>query len=408
MKSDVSSLNCDVLIVGAGVIGLAVGRELSEQYPGLKIVFLDKEDEIAFHGSGRNSGVLHAGFYYTANSLKAKFTRDGNLALHNFCDEKGIKVNRVGKVVVAQTEDDVAGIRELERRAKVNGVKVSVIDPKELGEIDPNAKTKNIALWSPTTSTVDPKEVCAALKHDLEAANTRFLFGEGFAESLDRTHVRTTKDRKIEYKLLINTAGLYADRIAQRWGCSAHYRILPFKGVYLKFKGSTPPVRTNIYPVPNLGNPFLGVHFTITVDGDVKIGPTAIPALWRENYSGLSRFKITEFAEIMTDEARLFLSNAFGFRKLAFEELRKYKRDHFVRLATRMVRTIDASGFSEWSKPGIRAQLLDLRNDSLVQDFVVESTDNSVHILNAVSPAFTGSIPFAQWIVKNYCSDRIL
>ena len=158
----------------------------------------------------------------------------------------------------------------------------------------------------------------------------------------------------------------------------------------------------NIYPVPNLKNPFLGVHYTKTVTGDIKIGPTAIPAFWRENYQGLSKFNFVECTSTLGYQTRLFLTNSFKFRELAFEEMRKYNKKYFVSLATAMVQKIDPSGFTTWTKPGIRAQLLDKTNLSLVQDFVIEADKNSIHILNAVSPAFTCAFPFADYIVNTY------
>jgi L-2-hydroxyglutarate oxidase LhgO len=154
--------------------------------------------------------------------------------------------------------------------------------------------------------------------------------------------------------------------------------------------------------VPNLKNPFLGVHYTITVDGTIKIGPTSIPAFWRENYKGWDNFRWNELFAILLWEARLFIMNSFGFRNLALEEIKKYNRKYFTGLAVRMVRTIDGRGFKEWSKPGIRAQLLNIRTKELAMDFVVEGDQRSIHILNAVSPAFTGSIPFAKWVVDKY------
>lgn len=178
--------------------------------------------------------------------------------------------------------------------------------------------------------------------------------------------------------------------------------MMPFKGLYLKYTKNTTDIKMNIYPVPNLKNPFLGVHYTKTVTGDIKIGPTAIPAFWRENYHGLSKFDLNEFATTVNYQSRLFLTNSFKFRELAFEEMRKYNKAYFVSLATAMVQHIDPKGFTTWTKPGIRAQLLDKTNLSLVQDFVVEADKNSVHILNAVSPAFTCAFVFADFIVENY------
>ena len=158
----------------------------------------------------------------------------------------------------------------------------------------------------------------------------------------------------------------------------------------------------NIYPVPNFKNPFLGVHFTKTVDGNIKIGPTSIPALWRENYNFSSNFQWNEFTEIMAHETRLILTNAFGFRNLAWDEIKKYNKKYFIRLAENMVQKIDPNGFTEYTKPGIRAQLLDKKHLKLVQDFVIEGDEHSTHILNAVSPAFTCAFPFAEFVTKNY------
>ncbi len=202
--------------------------------------------------------------------------------------------------------------------------------------------------------------------------------------------------------MIINAAGLYADTIAKQYDFSSKYTIIPFKGLYLKYIKNDAPIRTNIYPVPNLKNPFLGVHYTVTVNNTIKIGPTSVPAFWRENYNFYSRFRFSELAQILRWEAILFLTNAFGFRNLAFEEMSKYNRKHFVKLATRLVQTIDKTGFKEWSTPGIRAQLLNKKTKELVQDFVVEGDKQSIHILNAVSPAFTSSFPFARWVVDQY------
>ena len=154
--------------------------------------------------------------------------------------------------------------------------------------------------------------------------------------------------------------------------------------------------------MPNLKNPFLGVHYTITVDGTIKIGPTSIPAFWRENYKGMENFKGGELGNVLGWESRLFMTNAFGFRGLAFDEMKKYNKSYFVNLATSMVHNIDKSGFTEWSKPGIRAQLLNTKTLELVMDFVVEGDNTTIHVLNAVSPAFTCSFPFATWVVDNY------
>jgi len=392
----------DYLIIGAGIIGLAIARELRSRYPVAEITILEKEPDVAYHSSGRNSGVLHSGFYYSADSLKARFTRDGNFAMKDFCRQKSLKLNECQKLVVAKDEAELEPLYELDRRGKLNGVDVKIITESEAKEIDPNARTFKYALYSPNTATVDPTEVNKAIRDELQASGVNFLFSEGYKKKLDGNTIETSAGQILSAKKLINTAGLYADKIARDFGYSRNYTIIPFKGIYLKYTKKDKPIRTNIYPVPNLKNPFLGVHYTITVDGTIKIGPTSIPAFWRENYKGMDNFKADELGNILGWETRLFLSNAFGFRGLAFDEIKKYNKSYFVDLATSMVHHIDKSGFTEWSKPGIRAQLLNTKTLELVMDFVVEGDHTTIHVLNAVSPAFTCSFPFAKWVVDNY------
>ena len=393
---------CDYLIIGAGIVGLAIAKQLKKQFPGAKIIILEKEQSVALHSSGRNSGVLHAGFYYTADSLKAKFTVSGNKAMKEFCYEYNLQINECGKVVVAQHEDELDGLNTLYNRGLVNGVELAQIDDSELKEIEPNAKTFAKALYSPSTATVNPIEISNFLKKCLENEGVSFLFGDGLLKKVDDCTVITNSGKKLTAGKIINCAGLYADKIARGFGFSRDYKIIPFKGIYLKYSGNDNPVRTNIYPVPNLRNPFLGVHYTVTVDGHIKIGPTAIPAFWRENYSGLDKFSISEFLDVSITESSLLMTNKFNFRGLAFEEMRKYWKPYYRSLAAGLVNSIDTSKFSEWTRPGIRAQLLNISTKELVQDFVVEGDDKSVHILNAVSPAFTCSFPFAEYVVNKY------
>jgi L-2-hydroxyglutarate oxidase LhgO len=207
-----------------------------------------------------------------------------------------------------------------------------------------------------------------------------------------------TQTDRIRYRYLFNAAGLYADRVARHFGAGRDFTMIPFKGIYLRY-GDDDLVQRLIYPVPNLRNPFLGVHFTKTVDGHVKIGPTAIPAFWRENYGFAQRFDPREFGEIVAREARLLLRNSFNFREMAIGEIRKYRRSALIREARRLVNHLDPSRFTGHTLPGIRAQLLNLKTSELVMDFLIEHGENSTHVLNAVSPAFTSAFSFARHIV---------
>lgn len=388
----------DFLVIGGGVIGLSLARELRRKFPGQKVTLLEKEAQVGLHASGRNSGVLHAGFYYSADSLKARFTRQGNLSLHEYCEAKGIPINRCGKLVVAQDEAEHPVLDELLRRGQANGVPLEKLTAEDARKIEPRVKTHRHALFSPSTSSVDPARVMAALREDAQAEGVQVRTGCGYRRQ--RHGIVFGETDAFQAGFVVNAAGLYADRIARDYGFSERYRILPFKGIYLYSSQAPGALRTNIYPVPDLRNPFLGVHFTVTADGRAKIGPTAIPAFWREQYRGLQNFRLAELTEILFRQAGLFLFSQFDFKRLAFEETRKYARRRLVSLAGALLEDVRPQDYRQWGKAGMRAQLLDIRERKLVMDFVVERDDRSLHVLNAVSPGFTCALPFARHIVE--------
>ena len=387
-----SNKKYDYLVVGAGIIGMTIAYELKSKNENLKILIVDKEDDVAKHASGRNSGVLHAGFYYSADSLKAKLTVDGNKLMKQFCRENNIFINDTKKIVVAKDEKELEGIYELQRRAEINGVDTKIINDNEVKKIDPNIRTYKKALYSPTTASIDPIEVCNKLKNLLIDEGVEFYFNTSFEKS------------NFKYDYLINCAGAYADKIAKKFNLAHDYTMLPFKGIYLKYIENKTAIKTNIYPVPNLDNPFLGVHYTITVDGSIKIGPTAIPVFWRENYKGFDNFNLFEMIEMLYYTSKLFILNSFNFRNLALNEMKNYSKKVFIQKAKDMVYSINDN-----FKPipaGIRAQLLNTKTNELVQDFVVEHARDSTHILNAVSPAFTCSFAFAKYVVENINQNK--
>ncbi|MBI3991933.1 MAG: L-2-hydroxyglutarate oxidase [Candidatus Lambdaproteobacteria bacterium] len=385
---------CDVLVIGGGVIGISIAREIRRRRGAARVVVLEKETALAQHASGRNSGVLHAGFYYSADSLKAKMTRAGNQALTAYCEEKRIPLNRCGKLVVAQDESELATLDELLRRGRVNGVPLEAIGEEDARRIEPRVRTLGRALFSPSTSAVDPARVLAALADDARAEGIELRLGTAYLGRRDGD-VQTTAGR-LSAGYVVNAAGLQADRIARDFGFAQHHRILPFKGLYLYSDEPPGAVRTNIYPVPNLRNPFLGVHFTVTADGHAKIGPTAIPAFWREQYTGWENFRLDELGEILLRQAGLLFFSGFDFPALALEELHKYSRRYLVSLAARMMTGVALHDYRRWGRPGIRAQLLDLRTRKLEMDFHFEHDARSLHVLNAVSPGFTCAMPFAS------------
>ena len=387
----------DFLILGGGIIGLSIARELKHRFADAEITLLEKEAACGLHASGRNSGVIHAGFYYSVNSLKAKLTRAGNQAMTAYCEAKKIPLNRCGKLVVAKDQDDLPQLDELLRRGQANGVPLESLTEEEARKIEPRVKTHQRAIFSPTTTSTDPQRVIEEMTRDAKQEGITIRTGAPYLRT-EKGLVMTPQE-SFTANHVVNAAGLYADKIALDFGFSERYRILPFKGLYLYSDEPPGAFRTNIYPVPDLRNPFLGVHFTVKGDGHAKIGPTAIPALWREQYRGFDNFKFGEFVEVLFREAGLMMSSRFDFQKLALEEVRKYSRPHLVALASRLAHGVKPEHYTRWGEPGIRAQLLDIKNRKLEMDFVIEGDEHSTHLLNAVSPGWTCSIPFARYTV---------
>lgn len=398
MKSNIEFSPMDFVVVGGGIIGLNVALNLKKKFPDCSIAILEKEKSLGIHGSGRNSGVLHAGFYYSADTMKAKFCRDGSQQLTEFCLDRSLPINRCGKLVVAADEADLHGLSELLQRGRANGVLLEEVSQRDAMVIEPRAITFERAIFSPTTSTVSPSHVIQAFENEVRNAGIKVMLDTAF---LSRDHGFICTNRgKLEAKYVVNTAGLYADRIAKQYGFSKEYCIIPFKGLYLYESSRGPGLKTNIYPVPDLRYPFLGVHFTVDVSGNVKIGPTAIPAFWREQYNGLENFDLREVIDICRRDLILFMKNDFGFRDVALTEFKKRSASYLSSQAGKLARNVRAEDYTRWGKPGIRAQLINTRTKRLEMDFKIEGDDKSFHVLNAVSPAFTCAMPFAAHVVE--------
>jgi len=392
--------HADVVVIGGGIVGLSLAREIAARGAG-DVLVLEKEDSLGRHASGRNSGVLHAGIYYAPDSRKAKTCLAGNLLMRAYCREKGIPVLDCGKVVVAREESELPVLDELARRATANGARIEMLDEKALTAVEPSARTVGRALWSRMTAVVDPKEVLASLRADLEAGGrVRIRTGVEVVAAAGPSAIRTTGG-EIGYGRLVNAAGAHCDRVARMFGVGEHYRLIPFKGIYRKLrKDARLVVNGNIYPVPDPRNPFLGVHFTRSVHGDVYLGPTAIPAFGRENYGILAGID-GDAPRIALEDAILFFRNP-GFRSVALSEPRKYIPAFLHRDAARLVHGFDPSEVESAEKVGIRPQLVDWRTKQLLMDFIVERAGNTLHVLNPISPAFTSSMELARQVVAEH------
>lgn len=391
------------MIVGAGIIGLSVARELLAQQPGAKIVILEKEKSIGLHASGRNSGVLHSGIYYQQDSLKARVCLEGARLMMAYCDEAGLPIDRIGKIIVPTKPSDAEGLELLYKRAIHNGARVELINENELRAIEPETQTATgLALYSPDTAVIDSIKILEHLASSL-MKNKVQLYLNSACVAID-TKVRTVTTSTgmvITYNHLFNTAGLFADRISQACGLSERYVMLPFKGSYYELADDS-KIKINhlIYPVPDMNVPFLGIHLTKSCAGTVYIGPSALPALGRENYQGFQGIKMSELISTLTCMTQQYYADKQGFRAYAHQEIPRFFKSSFLASAQALVPGLKDKDLVASNKVGIRAQLYDQKKKELVMDFLISKTHHETHVLNAVSPAFTSAFSFAKLIVS--------
>lgn len=390
----------DFGVIGAGIVGLAMANRVRELHPSVKIVVFDKEDSVGQHASGRNSGVLHAGFYYSPDTLKAELTRDGNQMLRDFCRQENIAVKETGKVVVTQNSGQIPALQELHRRGNINGVKTELISEAQLAQFEPLARTVDIALWSPHTAVANPTAVTQALADKVVREGTVLRLGHQVTNAKDQLISTDLGNFAIGH--IINTAGLYADKVAKPFGFCDDYAMLPFKGLYWYGNWAPGKLQRHIYPVPDVRNPFLGVHLTVTVDGRAKIGPTAIPIFSRESYAGFGGLSPKEILSIVGIYPKFLTSKHHDVLGLIKSELPKYLQRHLVKQAQALAPSVRPQDFKERGRPGIRAQLLDVKNKKLEMDFVVRGDEKSTHLLNAVSPAWTSALAMANHVCKKF------
>jgi L-2-hydroxyglutarate oxidase LhgO len=388
----------DFVIVGAGIIGTNIALQLRKRFKKATIVILEKEPHGFYHSSGRNSGVIHAGFYYPPGSLKAKMCAVGNAQMTDYCIERKLPILQAGKLVVARNEVELKTLDLLVDRGIKNGATVELVDMKSAREIEPRVRSFEKCIWSPKTSVADPKSVLQTMHDDARSNKIEIKYNTELVAKISGEQKINTNRGTFGYGYLVNAAGLHADKIAHQFGFGLKYRVLPFKGLYLYSGKSAAKFRTNIYPVPDLNFPFLGVHVTLALDGRSKLGPTAIPSLWREQYLGFSNFKLEEFFPTIWRMASFAFANGKTFHRLAVEEILKYNKKNMAVKAQALADDLMPEDYQEWGKAGIRAQLVNRENNKLEMDFLLEGNHQSMHVLNAVSPGWTCSIPFAEWV----------
>jgi len=388
---------CDVAVVGGGIVGLALARELLLRRPGASVCVLEREQEIAAHQTSHNSGVIHAGIYYKPGSLKARLCVQGAREMYEYCERHGIAAERCGKLILAVDRSELPRLAELESRGRANGVSgLRMLDRGGIQEIEPHARGV-AALHSPATGVVDFAEVARALAADITASGGTVLTGcavngvRSGTRSLELVHSRGCTSAGHA----VFCAGAWADRLAVAAGADPDPRIVPFRGSYLRLRpGRRELVRSLIYPVPDPSLPFLGVHLTRTIAGEVLVGPTAMMAAARRPGLG-AREQARELASTLSwpGTRRMLAGN---WRAGAMELRHAARRAWFVDAAARYVPELRPSDVQR-AFAGLRAQAVG-RDGALVDDFVLSATDRALHVRNAPSPAATASLAIARII----------
>ena len=380
--------NCDYLIIGGGIVGLTIANQLIQRKITNQIIILDKEAELGLHSSGRNSGVLHAGIYYEPGSLKAKVCVSGANRLKEWMSVRGLKINKCGKLIIPQKNELDPQLDNLFERGRKNGAEISFVNAREIEKIVPEANiTSGRGLWSPNTSVVNPLDVVNQLKKELLEAGVKIITSaKNWNFNRISSYITLDQNTRINFGYLINSAGLYADQVAQKFDVGKDYKIIPFKGIYWKLRNDSPfDINVNLYPVPDLNVPFLGVHFTPDAfNNSVSIGPTAVPALGRENYNIFQNIQPINAMRDLAFLGQQYYLNKDGFRKYVHEQALQGIPLIFLKAAQELIPNIKYFHIEPSKKVGLRAQLFNLKNKTIVKDFYV-LTVLKVHILLVLS-----------------------
>ena len=392
---------CDLVVIGGGVVGLTIAREWLLRYPKSDVVVLEKEQNSVAHGSGRNSGVVHSGIYYTEGSLRAQLCVSGCQLMRDYVSERGLWIDHCGKLLVPPSESALGSMQVLLNRGRANGVEIHQLTGKEALELEPHVNPQfDQALFVPITSVVNPKEVVERIKKDVIDTGGVIHYNASAGSIDSKCGTVQTSVGTFESPTVVNAAGLFADQVAKRAGLKTRYSFQPFKGKYWKHKNSHFKMRRLVYPVPDLDLPFLGVHTAHNSHGEVYFGPSSTPVIGRENYKGLQGISWLDGLSLSASLVKKFLHNTNGLRTLALREMKLVRLKGVCNELSKIISGVGPDDLERsLAKVGIRSQIFDADRQRLVNDFVVLQDDKTIHVLNAISPAFTASFAFASYVL---------
>jgi len=389
----------DVVVIGGGIIGLSSALQLLELRPNIKVAVLEKESELAAHQTGHNSGVIHSGIYYKPDSQKAKFCTSGVYDLKKYCVDKNIKYDECGKVIVATTQQELTRLKELYKRGMANGVPdIELIGRSRLAELEPYANGIQ-AIYSPHTAIVDFRQIATAYSEDIQLMGGHLLLDHQLKNVTvtKNDFVLSTSNGPVITKNIINCAGLYADKVADMMGVHNGIKIIPFRGEYFIIRPERRKlVKGLIYPVPDPRFPFLGVHYTKRINGEVEAGPNAVFAWSREGYktSSINPRETLEYFAYLG-----FWRMAISTWKVGLSELhRSIIKSVFVKDLQKLIPEIQSDDLLKGGS-GVRAQAVD-RKGNLLDDFNINITEGAIHVLNAPSPGATSSMSIGRHIAR--------
>ena len=394
----------DVAIVGGGIVGLALADAWLGRFPGSRVVVHDKESALGAHASGRNSGVIHAGFYYSPETLKAQLTRRGNTMLRAFCEEQGVPVRDTGKVVVTRSAGELAGLEELYRRGQANDVPLELVDEQQLREIEPLARTVQSALWSPTTASADPAAVLTALARRVRERGGRIALGSRIVAAGPGWVTSTTEGRS-SVGVVVNAAGVHAERWRTGSESGRSTGCCPSRACTGTARGLPGGCVATSIPCPMRATPSSASISRSRWTVGSRSARRRCPRCGGSRTEGVGRFSARETWQVATTLPRFLTSPHHDVPALLASEVPKHLRRRLVGEAAQLVPSVRPEDFTERGRPGIRAQLVDMRRNRLEMDFVVRTGPGSLHLLNTVSPGWTTALAMAEHVVGGWPDD---